>query len=120
MTLPLELRGRKGTGDAEAPELLPAAPSPSQDSYLLHSSVWVSVFIFHVLSWHERDLFPSLWRGRLWLALGSQRDEAGAEGRGQLFSIQSIKTARTTRNGAFPGRTGLLSPVKFSKTCSFT
>lgn len=116
MTLPLELRGRKGTGDAEAPEPLPAAPSPSQDSYLLHSSVWFSVFIFHVLSWHERGLFPSPWRGRLWLALGSQRDEAGAGGTGAAF----LDSKHQNSNGVFPGRTWLLGPVKLSKTCSFT
>lgn len=113
MTLPLKLRVRKGTGDAEAPEPLLAAASPSQGFYLPHSSVCFSLFIFHVLSWHERDLFPSRWKGRFRLALrshGAQQDEAGVEGRGQLFWIQSIKTARTNRESISPENV-LLSPV---------
>lgn len=114
MTLPLELRGRKGAGGAEAPAPLPAAASPSRDSYLLHSSVWFSVFIFHVLSRHERGLFPPPRRGRLRSALGSRRDEAGAGGRGQPRFKASKQPAQPEAE-YFPGGRGcslLSSPPK--------
>lgn len=110
MTLPLKLPVRKGTSDAEAPEPLLAAASPSQGFYLPHSSVCFSLFIFHVLSWHERDLFPSRWKGRFRLALrshGAQQDEAGVEGwrgGGSFSGFKASKQLAQTEK-VFPQRT---------------
>lgn len=130
MTLALSscVGGREtGGGEAQEPATCGTEP-PSRDSYLHHSSVCFSLFIFHVLSWHERDLFPSRRRGRLRSALGSRRrttrrggcGRAGVWGCGQqLFWIQSIKTGRAGRE-VFPRRTCReLSPVQLSRTCSF-
>ncbi len=83
MTLPLELCGRERAADSEATEPLCAARSPRHASYLHHNSCLFSLFIFHAVSWHERELFPSWWRaGYGWLSGHAAHNKLG---RGAAF-----------------------------------
>lgn len=56
MTLPLELCGREKDADSKGTEPL----SATQLFFLLTTQLCLfSLFIFHAVSWHERELFPS-------------------------------------------------------------
>lgn len=61
-------------------------PATPQSGFLFTPQLCFSLFIFHVLSWHERDFFSLHGGGgRLRLALrshGAQHDEAAAAGLG--------------------------------------